>query len=251
VAALDLQKRGAEVVQGDFDDAASLASAMQNVYGVFSVQAFSGIDRDGEVRQGKGIADAAKTASVQHFVYSSVQSAEDLGRVGDGNKWEIEQYVWSLGLPATILRPCLFMDDLLDARYGIPEGSFHIAFNPDVKIGLIASEDIGAFTALAFEHPEEYLGKTVELAGDALTPVQVAAEISKALGHTITYVQVPIETLRQQNAKIAGAFDFLNAVGYPIEIAALRKQHPNLMDLETYFKTEGKRMITDSQHQTA
>src|SRR5437660_392502 len=74
-AAQTLQLAGAEVIQGDYDDRASLEAAMQGVYGVFSVQA--SVD---EVRQGKQIADVARAASVQHFVYSSVQSAADLAR---------------------------------------------------------------------------------------------------------------------------------------------------------------------------
>src|SRR5258708_11205945 len=75
-AAQSLRLAGAEVVQGDFEDRASLEAAIQGVYGVFSVQA--SID---EVRQGNTIADVAKMAAVQHFIYRSVQSAEDLARV--------------------------------------------------------------------------------------------------------------------------------------------------------------------------
>src|SRR5262245_66326060 len=52
-----LQQAGAEVIQGDYDDRASLAAAMQGVYGVFSVKA--SVD---EVRQGKPIHDAVHTA---------------------------------------------------------------------------------------------------------------------------------------------------------------------------------------------
>jgi uncharacterized protein YbjT (DUF2867 family) len=230
-AAVTLQQAGAEVIQGDFDDPTALSGAMQDVYGVFSVQA--SVD---EVRQGKAIVDAAKTAGVQHLVFSSVQSAEDLARVGDSNKWEIEQYVWGSGLPATILRPCLFMDDLLGPRYGIPDGTFTIAFESDVKIGLIASYDIGAFAALAFEHPEKYIGKTVEIAGDAITAPEIAAAISQVSGQSIPYQQIPVETIRQQNRQIAAAFDYLNKVGYTTDIAALRQQHPDLMDFETWLK---------------
>src|SRR5262245_61182999 len=139
--ASSLQQASAEVVQGDFDDRASLDAAMQGVYGVFSVQA--NVD---EVRQGKAIADAAKEASVQHFIYTSVQSAEDLARVGgDSNKWEIEQYIHTLGLPATILRPCFFMETLMAARSDVPSGTssdmFAIAIEPDVTMGLIAADD--------------------------------------------------------------------------------------------------------------
>jgi uncharacterized protein YbjT (DUF2867 family) len=235
-AAQALQQAGAEVVQGDYDDRASLEAAMHGVYGVFSVQA--SVD---EVRQGKQIGDVAKAASVQHFVYSSVQSAADLARVGgDANKWEIERYIQALGLPATIVRPCLFMDDLLGSRYGVPDGTFAIAFQPDVAIGLIAADDIGAFVALAFERPDAYLGKTIEIAGDALTPPQIAAAISRTIGRSIPYVQIPIETVQQQNVQVARAFDFLNQVGYTTDIAALRKQHPGLMDFETWLERTDK-----------
>jgi uncharacterized protein YbjT (DUF2867 family) len=242
-AAQALQQVGAEVVQGDYDDRGSLEAAMHGVYGVFSVQA--SVD---EVRQGKQIADVAKSASIQHLVYTSVQSAEDLARVGgDANKWEIEQYIRALGLSATILRPCLFMDDLLGPRYGVPNGSFAIAFKPDVAIGLIAADDIGAFAALAFEHPDDYLGRTIEIAGDALTPPQVAAAISSASGRSIAYVQISIESVQQENAKIARAFEFLNQVGYTTDIAALRRQHPGLMDIETWLEKEGKPKLVINQ----
>ncbi len=231
-AAQALRQADAEVTQGDFDDIASLEAAMDGAYGVFNVQA--SID---EVRQGKAVADAAKRVAVQHFIYSSVQSADALARVGgDGNKWTIEQYVWSLGLPTTILRPCLFMDDLLDPRYGVPNGNFTIVFKPDVQVGLIASDDIGAFAALAFEQPEQYLGQTIEIAGDAPTPPQIAAAISRATGRAVGYVQVPIEALEQQNAQVARAFDYLNEVGYTTDIAALRTQHPGLMDFEAWLQ---------------
>jgi uncharacterized protein YbjT (DUF2867 family) len=236
-AAQALRDEGADVVQGDFDDKESLSTAMRGVHGVFSVQAFGGPAVDGEVLQSKGIVDAAKSAGVQHLVYSSVQSAEDFARLGgDTVKWDIEQYVRSSGLPFTILRPCLFMDDLLGEQYGVPNGVFSIAFETDVEVGLISSDDIGAFAALALEHPEHWLGKTVEIAGDAPTPVEIAAAISAALGQAIAYHQVPVDVIRQQSPQIGAAFDFLNKVGYPVDIVALRQHHPDLMTLETWLQ---------------
>src|SRR4051794_12036467 len=73
-AAQALQQAGAELVQGDMNDAASLEAAMQGVYGVFSVQAHT----SDETRQGKNVADAAKAAGVQHLVYTSVGGADEL-----------------------------------------------------------------------------------------------------------------------------------------------------------------------------
>lgn len=238
-AARALQEAGAEIVQGDFDEVATLQSAVQGVYGVFSVQA--SVD---EVRQAKSLADIAKTAGVLHFVASTVQSADMLAqRGGDTNKWQIEQYIQRIGLPATILRPCLFMDDVM-TRYAGDENTFAIAFLPDVRVGMIAAEDIGALAALAFERPDEFLGKTVEIGGDALTPPQIAAALSRALGRQINYVQIPIKQLRQQNAIVAAAFDYFNEVGYTTDIDALRRIYPGLMDFETWLDKIGKQLFS-------
>lgn len=233
-AAQALQQAGADIIQGNFDDQAALEAAMQGVYGVFSVQAYGGSEAHGEVHQGQAIAQAAKAAGVQHLVYTSVQSAEDLARIGgDGSKWEIEEFIRGLGVPYTIIRPPLFMDDLLGWRYGTSEGVFRIGFAPDTTVGLIASHDIGAFAAYAFEHPEASLGQTIEIASDILTPVQIAATISRVLGRSISYERVPIESI--EYAPMARAFDFLNEVGYRDNLAALRQQVPDLLTLESWL----------------
>jgi len=239
-----LRQAGAEIAVGDNDDRASLEAAMQNVYGVFSMQAYLG----DEVAHGKNVADAAHAAGVQHFVYSSVQTADALARVGgDSTKWQIEQHIHALGLPATILRPPFFMETLIAPRTDVPNGTssstFSVAVKPDVPMGLIAVDDIGAFAALAFEHPEDYLGKTIEIAGDILTPLQISDAISRATGISVPYVQIPVEALRKQNEEVANAVDFLNETGYTANLPALRKVHPGLMDFKTWLKQQGAENI--------
>lgn len=238
-AARALQQAGAEVVQADNDNLAALETAMQGVYGVFSIQP-AVFGYEAEVRQGKNIADAAKTAGVHHFVYTSVGGAEGQSRVRKLGKWEIEQYIQALGLPFTILRPANFMEDIIGPRFGVPGGTFSIALKPDVSLRLIAVDDIGALATLMFERPDAYLGQISELAGDSLTPPQVAAAISHATGHSISYVQIPLETIRQQNADVAQVFYFLNEIGYQTNISALRKLYPGLMNFETWLQKEGK-----------
>src|SRR5262245_35284133 len=71
-----LRQQGVEIAEADLDDPGSLAKAMEGVWGVYSVVNF----RDGgvqkEAERGKRLADVAKQAGVQHFVYSSVGGAE-------------------------------------------------------------------------------------------------------------------------------------------------------------------------------
>src|SRR5262245_31665050 len=88
-----LREAGAEVVQGDFENRASLDSALKGVYGVFSVQNFwqPGVGAEGEIRQGKALADAAKAANIQHFLYTSVGGADRKSGIPHfESKWQIE-----------------------------------------------------------------------------------------------------------------------------------------------------------------
>ena len=86
------------------------------------------------------------------------------------------------------------------------------------------------------EHPS-----TQKVAKSPISSVQRAEDLARV----IAYVQIPIETLRQQNPQIARAIDFLNEVGYTTDIAALRKQHPSLMDFDTWLQKEGKATLPD------
>src|SRR6188474_1540306 len=113
-AAQELKALGAEIVPGDMDDRVQLEAAFQGAYGVFSVQNFwlPNVGFEGEIRQGKNVADAAKAAGVQHLVYSSVGSAHrGMGQKHFESKWLIEKYIQSLDMPYTILRPVAFMDN--------------------------------------------------------------------------------------------------------------------------------------------
>src|SRR6516225_8997753 len=92
--AQELTRQGVEVVQGDLDDPASLERAARGVYGVYSVQDFWSVGAKREVDQGKNLAEAAKKAGVEHFVYSSVGGAERNSRIDHWeSKWEIEKHI--------------------------------------------------------------------------------------------------------------------------------------------------------------
>src|SRR5215831_17338177 len=64
-----LASQGIEVVKGDMEDPSSLERATRGVYGVYSVQDFWSVGAKREVQQGKNMADAARKAGVEHFVY--------------------------------------------------------------------------------------------------------------------------------------------------------------------------------------
>jgi uncharacterized protein YbjT (DUF2867 family) len=244
-AAHELARSGVELVQGDLEDPASLPRAVQGVYGVYSVQDFWAVGAKREVQQGKNIADAAKKANVTHFVYSSVGGAErNTGIPHWESKWEVEKHIRSLGLPATTIRPAAFMETYYidQVEIGILKGKFADPVRGDKAYQTIATDDIGAFVALAFERPKEFIGKELEIAGSELTNVQAAKVFSAVLGKPVKFQRIPLPLVRLiLGREFYLMFRWFNEAGCKADIAGLRRQYPeiHLHTLEQWLRKEG------------
>jgi uncharacterized protein YbjT (DUF2867 family) len=240
-AARALAQAGAEILRGDLGDPASVQRALEGAWGAFSVQNFMESGYDGEIRQGNTLADAAKSAGVQHFVYTSVVSADrKTGLPHFESKWQIEQHIRQCGLPYTILRPAFFMQNWYGfMREPILNGTLPLPMNSQTPLQQISVEDIGAFAAMAFQNPSKWAGRTLELAGEELTMLRVAETLSRVLGRNVKYIQVPWEQFRQNaGEEMTRMYRWFNDVGYHVDIAALRKEHPNLSTLEQVLRRQ-------------
>src|SRR5262249_24896877 len=196
-AAQAIAALGATLVQGDLDEAASGERAMQGIYSVHSVQAYLPRDAEREVRQGTGLISAAQAAGVQHFVYSSAAGADrDIGIPETQSKWAIEEALRAAGLPATILRPAYFMENLEFMRTWIAGGTWSMPLPADGRLQMVAVDDIGAFVALALESPSTFVGRAIELAGDEPTMTDMAETLGRVLDRPVQFSEMPIEQAR-------------------------------------------------------
>lgn len=226
--AKELESLGAEVVQGDLDDASSLERALAGAWGAYAVQNTweAGVERE-EV-QGKRFADAARKAGVQHYVYSSVGSAErKTGIPHFDNKARVEDHVRSLGFPSwVIIRPVFFMENLLspDNLAAIGNGQLPLGIKPSTPLQMIAVADIGKYGKLAFEEPERLAGRAFDIAGDELTIPQVTEIISKLVRHPVSHLQVPISEIRKFSEDLAIMLEWFDAVGYDVHIPSTSKE---------------------------
>lgn len=238
-AAKALAAGGAEIYENDLDDPAGVTAALQGAYGAFSVQNYwlPNVGFEGEIRQGKLFAEAAKAAGVQHFVYSSVGSAHrGMGQKHFESKWLIEQYIQSLNLPYTILRPVAFMENAYFTQAAISNGMyFGIGLRPDKKMQVVATDDIGALTALVFAKPQEYLGKTIEFAGDELTESETAATLARVIGRPVNLMP----TQPQTDPEMIAMHNFFNGEAYDADIPALRKTLTQLKTYEQWLRLAG------------
>ena len=242
-AAQELKALGAELVAGNMDNRTELDAAFKGAYGVFSVQNFwlPTVGFENEIKQGKAVADAAKAAGVQHLVYSSVGSAyRGMGQKHFESKWLIEQYIHTLNIPHTILRPVAFMDNHNWSRAYILNGTFSgNGTRPDKATQIIAVEDIGVFVALAFVNIKDYQGKTIELAGDEWTEPQLAETFTKVIGRPVTLTAPTGGWGNASEEEMQAAYNFFNGEGYDADIAALHKLHPGLLRFEDYLRKNG------------
>jgi len=243
--AQELTRQGVEVVQGDLEDPASLERATRGGHGVYSVQDFWSVGAKREVDQGKNLAEAAKKAGVEHFVYSSVGGAERNSGIDHWeSKWEIEKHIRKVGLPATILRPAAFMENYYidQVEIGILKGKLADPIRADKPYQTIASEDIGAFAALAFERASEFIGLELEIAGSELTNPEAAQVFSRVLGKPVKFRKLPMPMVRLVLGKeFYQMFRWFNEAGFKADIASLRRRYPevHLQTLEEWLRNEG------------
>jgi uncharacterized protein YbjT (DUF2867 family) len=244
-AARALTQKGVEVVQGDLEDPTSIARAAAGVYGIYSVQDFWAVGAKREVQQGKNVADAAKKAGVKHFVYSSVGGAErNTGIPHWESKWEVEKHIRSLRLPATVFRPVTFMEGYYidQVEIGILKGKLVDAVRGDKPYQTIATDDIGAFVALAFDRPSEFIGKEIEIAGSELSNLEAAKVFSRVLGKPVKFQKLPLPIVRLVLGKeFYSMFRWFNEAGYKADISGLRRTYPEvqLQTLEEWLRNDG------------
>jgi len=237
----ELAALGIEMVRGDFDDPESLDRAFGGAYGAFSVQQYRGVGVDGEIRQGKAFADAAKRAGVEHFVYTSVAKATlETGVPQFESKLLLENYIRDIGLPFTIIRPASFMAVFEEWREDAATGRISGPLPASLERVFIAPQDIGRFAAEAFDHPDEWLGRAEAIAGQRISYGEVAASMSRVLGHPVEYYQIPWDEFTATAAPTAVAREgWYLENSDPVDVEGLRARYPWLMTLEDYLRAAG------------
>ncbi len=227
--AQELQRMGAEVVRGDFDDLESVRQALRGVQGVFIVSTFAEKGVEAESEQGKVMVRECRKAGIPHVVYTSVCAAEKrTGIPHFESKAQVERAIDEIGQPATILRPVWFMENFEAPwlRPSIEQGVLRTPLLSERKLQMVALADIGEFASEAFVRPNDFIGKKIDLAGDALTLPEVVARISKALNRPVRYEVIPDDKAEPAvGPDFAAMYRWFNREGYKVDIEALRKTY--------------------------
>lgn len=184
-----------EVVSGDLADPGSLARATAGAEKVFLL---SSPHRDALTWHRNAI-DAARDAGVGLLVRSSILGADrESSAEFISAHARCDRYLEQSGLDYVILRPNLFLQNIPEST--IPsigeDGNFYV--NAGVaRISMVDTRDVAEVAAVVLTQPG-HAGARYNVTGpEALSYADVAAELSRALGREVTYVDVPDEAARQ------------------------------------------------------
>ncbi|KPH04835.1 NAD-dependent epimerase/dehydratase family protein (plasmid) [Rhizobium acidisoli] len=197
-----LAERGVEIAVGDLLDLHAAHRAIEGCDRVYFGMSVSPSYLEATIN----LAAVAKHHKVDAFVNISQMTVSQMGITSTTDSpqqklhWLAEQALnWS-GLPVVHIRPTAFLDTFflrLSMQSIRQHQQIRLPFG-DGKISPIASDDVARVIATVLEAPADHIGKIYELTGArSQDMIDIAEEFSKALGQTISYVDVPWEPWRK------------------------------------------------------
>lgn len=268
--ARELTASGAEVVEADLDDEASLARAFEGAHGVFIVTNYWA-DRtpeeearrtraEMELQQAEAAVWATKAAGVAHVIWSTLEDTRP--HFGDGErvptvdelykvphfdaKAEADELFTKYGVPTTYLRTAFFFEGFASGLGPVRDASGKLVLTlpmADQPLSGIAVDDIGRTALGIFKRGREYIGQTVSIAGDHLTGDEYAAALTDALDELVVYQPNTWDDFRRLG--FPGAVEMANMFQFYAEdskrftgdrnLAAVRNLNPELQSFRDWL----------------
>lgn len=215
-----LDAPGIEIISGDAMDARLWEQAVAGVDVVFHVA--PNMFRQ-EFELGRMAIDAAVRAGVKRFVFHSVLHPQTEAMPHHWRKLRVEEYLFTSGLPFTILQPTAYMQNLLAQWPAILEsGVLRQPYAPETRISLLDLNDVAEVAARVLLEPG-HEGAIYELVGTpALSQHEVAAILARALGRPVRAEAIPRQEWAQKAAGLSDyarstllkMFDYYKANGF-------------------------------------
>lgn len=248
-AAQEFASLGAELVEGDLSNPASLRAALRGCDGAFGVTNYwEHFER--EYAHGRNFVDALSATGIQHAVISTLPHAKQLsgGRLAVPHldtKGHIEEYARGANLPATYVHVAFYYENFLKHFpprrqangtyvFGFPQGSTPLA--------AVAAEDVGGVVAAIFAESFWYRDKVVGIVGDDLRCDEYAQIMHRVLGRSFAYRYVAHDAFAALDfpgaRDLADMFEF-NRTYVPnrrLDLAKSRELYPEIRPFERWLR---------------
>src|SRR6478736_5664121 len=201
-----LRRLGAEVVEGDLIDLASMHRAIEGCVRIYFGMSVSAVYLEATVNT----AAVARHHGVEAFVNMSQMTVSQMSITETTQSpqhklhWLAEHALnWS-GLPVVHVRPTVFLEGFfltLTSDSVMESDQIRLPFG-EGKTAPVAAEDVARVIAALLANPQPHIGKIYHLTGPQSENMNFfAAEYSKALGREITYQDIPVEPWRDELLK--------------------------------------------------
>ena len=179
---------GVEAREADYSKPEALNNALS---GIDTLLLISSSEVGQRATQHRNVIEAAKNAGVQWIVYTSLLHADTSSLSLAGEHLETEAALQQSGIPFTLLRNGWYTENYTGSIGGALAGGAFIGSAGNGKISSASRADF-AEAAVAVLTGSGHQGKVYELAGDeAYTLTDLAEEISKQTGKSISYKNLP------------------------------------------------------------
>jgi uncharacterized protein YbjT (DUF2867 family) len=268
--ARQLAELGAQVVQADLDDAASVREAFDGAYGAFCVTNFwEHFSPEREQAQARHMAQGAAEEGLEHVIWSTLEDVRRFVPLSDPSiptlngmykvphfdgKGAIDHVFTDLGVPTTFLLTSFYWENLIYFGMGPSKsdgGGLLLTFPMgNKKLAGIAVADIGKCAYGIFRRGAEMMGKTVGVAGDHLDGETMASELSRAMDQEVRYQPMSVDAYRKLGFPGADDLgnmfqfycDFEAAVCQSRSLAASRALNPELQSFTGWLAQNGSRI---------
>ncbi|KAM0598551.1 hypothetical protein ACHAPH_003994 [Verticillium nonalfalfae] len=213
--------QGAPVVKGAQNNQEDLHRAFKGVYGAWvNTDGFTLGEKD-ELFYGFRAYEIARGEGVQHYVWANIEyvlgivdydEAYHCGHM-DG-KGRIGKFILAQGqdgMKSSLFSTGPYMDMLLDGMFvpsEQPDGSFLWA-NPsldDVKLPLIALDDVGVYNLWLFDNPDEAAGLDLSVVTDNVSFPEIAKTFTEVTGKQGVFKSTPFEHYAKVAEPYPGAY---------------------------------------------
>ena len=185
----DLAERGVTVRRADYDDPASLETALQGVDRLLLV---SGDALGQRTRQHGNVLTAAAAAGVGFVAYTSIAKADTSTLLLAQEHHATEQLVVASGIPYALLRNSWYLENYtgqlpVHLEHGIAGAA------GDGRVSAALRAEYAEAAAAVVAAPAEHHGRTYELGGAPFSMQELAEVVSRASGQTVTYTDLPVQ----------------------------------------------------------
>jgi uncharacterized protein YbjT (DUF2867 family) len=127
-----------------------------------------------------------------------------------------------------VLGPTYFYDNLLGGVDEVLAGILELPLPHGFPLQQLARRDLGQVAATVLTAPTAFVGRRIEIASDAPSADEMAADLTGLLGRAVQVRETPLESVRRASPDMGAMWTFIAGGGYTVDIHRLREEFPSV-----------------------